>query len=292
MPTVAGPLVPRRRLAAELRRLREKAGKSLADVANELEVSTSKLSRLENAQGSPQISDVKVLAGIYGVAGTLEGDRLLRWARDGRRQAWWAEYSHVLFANTADYLAFEYEATLLRVFMNSIVPGLLQTPDYARALIRSMEPDLSAEETDKVIELRAYRRQFLFERESQGPLELRVVMHEACLMQQVGSDETMKEQLEELATWTDKSNVTVHVLPFTADPHLMITCPFNHFEFHDALDRDLVQIENHAGFYTIEEEQQVKRYHRAFDALTKRSMGRVESAAHLREVAGKRYNQH
>jgi transcriptional regulator with XRE-family HTH domain len=288
MPGVTGPLVPRRRLADELRRLRERAGKNLADVAEELEVSTSKLSRLENAQGSAQISDVRVLASLYGVdAATTE--KLVRWAREGRRQGWWSDYSDVLYANTDVYLAFESEAAVSRVFMNSIIPGLLQTADYTRELLRSMEPGLTSEEVDRVIELRGRRRQFLHKRESRDPLELRVVVHETCLLQMVGSRDVMREQLRELTTWLDRPNVTVQVLPFSAAPHLMITCPFTHFEFDDALDRDLVQLESHAGLYNLEEEPRVKRYLRAFEALTKRSMTPEESAHRINDVIADKY---
>src|SRR4051794_6581500 len=124
MPSPQGPLLPRRRLGAELRRLR--GNQTLDEVAAETLISTSKLSRLENGQGVPQPRDIRDLIVFYG-ADRATADRLRRWMNDGRRQAWWREYSEVISESFDVFLDFESGASVIRTYMPLVLPGLLQT---------------------------------------------------------------------------------------------------------------------------------------------------------------------
>src|SRR5580692_9784145 len=168
-PSVAGPLVPRQRLAQELRRLREEASLTLDQVAASVEdISTSKLSRLENAQGSPRARDVMELTRLYGIAGTELADKLLRWVRAARRQGWWSDYSsQEIYPGLDAHLAYESDATIARVYTIPILPVLLQTPDYSRAYYMSREPWHSEQALGQLIEIRTRRQEALSSREGQ-----------------------------------------------------------------------------------------------------------------------------
>lgn len=282
-----GPIVPRKRLAAELKRLREAANRTLDQVASDLLISTSKLSRLENAQGSPQARDVRDLAIYYGVASTPLGDKLMRWSRDGRRQAWWANYQVVLDRDPSfdAYLAYETEASIARVYTLPYVAGLLQTADYTRSLISAMDAWRTPEEVDRFVQVRRLRQQGLTHREGLPPLELSTIIHESCLTQFVGSPSIMRDQLEALLKFVMLPNVEIRVLPGSSEAHTMNTCTWSYFVFsEDTFDRDVVQTESHAGFFHIERHEQVKRYDRAFEELTRRSLDIQDSCELIRSV--------
>jgi transcriptional regulator with XRE-family HTH domain len=190
-----GPAIPRRRLGAELRRLREDVGLSLEQAAAALECSTSKISRLETGKGLPKQRDVRDLVRLYGK--TAEGDleRLLRWAREGARAGWWQEYTPLLsqatfvFDGVDRYVALESGASRLTCFDNAAFHGLLQAPDYARTIIRTLLPDYTAEEIEKMVEFRLRRQDFLHRPD--GPLRLDTVVDEAVFRRFVGGSEVM-----------------------------------------------------------------------------------------------------
>lgn len=276
MAPVQGPIVPRKRLGAELRRLREESGQTLEEVANTLLVSMSKLSRLENAQGSPQARDVRDLAVHYGIANQPLGRQLVQWANAGRRQGWWARYDEVIERNLFfdTYLAYETEASVSRVYTIPYVTGLLQTAAYTAALYRSMEPNRTAEEVRRFVEVRARRQEALMKRADMEPLQLETVLHESCLQQLVGSGEVMREQLEYLLEAMALPNVYLRILPFSAPPHRMNSSTWTYFLFEGELDRDVVNTESHVGFMFMEKGDEVRQYDRAFAELRKRSADR------------------
>jgi transcriptional regulator with XRE-family HTH domain len=281
---VTGPLVPRQRLAQELRRLREEANLTLEQVATALEFSTSKLSRLENAQGSPRARDIRDLAQFYGIAGTDLADKLNRWVRAARRQGWWNSYPDEIWPGLDAHLAYESDATIARVYTIPILPVLLQVPDYTRAYYRSREPWHSEETLDQLIEIRARRQAALHSREGQPPLELVAVTHEASLRQRVGSVQTMRAQLDELLERSTAPNIQLYVLPFTAQPVLTCTCSYAYFEYGEEIDQDVVHIETHAGFRHVEKPDEVKRYRRYYDDLVAVSLTMDKSRALIREM--------
>ncbi|MGH4018915.1 MAG: helix-turn-helix domain-containing protein [Pseudonocardiaceae bacterium] len=282
-----GPIVPRKRLGTELKRLRDESDRTLDEVAHTLMISTSKLSRLENAQGSPQARDVRDLAVYYEVAETALGERLMRWAREGRRQGWWADYDEVIHRNESfdTYLAYETEATIARVYTIPYVTGLLQTADYTRALTSAMWRWNTDKEVDRLVQVRLRRQQGLTHREGLPPLELRAILHESCLTQFVGSAEIMRAQLETLLKAPSMfPKVDLRVLPASAEPHQMNTCTWSYFMFSDSLDRDVVHLETHAGYRHIESDEQVKRYDRGFEELSRHSLIPEESNDLIRSV--------
>ena len=287
MSAVSGPVVPRRRLAAELRRLRTQAGRTLDEVAEELMISTSKLSRLEKGQGSPQSRDVRDLIRLYEIENTPLAETMMRWVRAARRQGWWHDYSYTssgAMSGMDAHLAYESEASTARVYTIPFLPSLLQTPDYARALYESMEPWRGRAEIDQLIRLRLARLELLNSREDNEPLRLVAISHECCLRQLVGSTDIMREQLRALDGYFDRPNVELRILPFHALPAFTTNCMFAYFEFDDALDRDVVHVETHAGFRYIETTEQVSQYRRHYDDLIRRALIPADSRELVRST--------
>jgi len=265
-------------LATALRDLREERQYSLDHVARELMFSVSKLSRLEKAQGVPQLRDVRDLVNFYGLAGEPQGNRLMNWARDGRRRGWWTDFSDVLPAEDHEFIGYENEASVSLQYSIPVMPGLLQTESYARALIAKMRAGASEEEVHRVVETRLIRQRNLLGREGDAPpLELRVILHEVCLLQSVGSHKALRDQLESLIKASKADNVDIGVLPFSADPHGATTSMWQHFSFGEDVDRDVVFLETSAGFLYVEDEVATRRFHRWFDELTRRSLDPAKS---------------
>jgi transcriptional regulator with XRE-family HTH domain len=271
---VTGPLGPRRHIAAALKQLREDSGKLLNDVAQDLMISTSKLSRLENAQGKPLPRDIRDLVRYYEIERTPLADRLQTWVAAAQRRGWWTDFDDEVLSGIDAHLAYEADATVERTYTLPFVPALLQTQDYARAIFHDMERR-SEDEIDQLLEVRQLRRQALHERENLPPLQLVAVTHESSLRQSVGSPHIMRDQLDALVEHSKAPNVSLHVLPFTAAPVFTMTCMYAYFEYQDALnlEQDVVHIETHAGFWSIEDPGRVAEYRKAHDAMVQASLG-------------------
>src|SRR5262249_11127175 len=194
MAKVTGPIGPRRNIAATLKQLRERDQKLLTDVADDLLISTSKLSRLENAQGKPQLRDIRDLIRYYGIEGTPQAEQLRRWVAAADRPGWWTEYDDDVLGDVTEHLAYEAEAAVLRVYTLPFLPALLHTEAYARALIQNIEPrsadyarasfedteDDSPENVEELVKLRMERQKVLTSRrEGLDPLKLVAVTHQS-----------------------------------------------------------------------------------------------------------------
>lgn len=273
---VTGPLVPRRRIAAELKRLRDERGHSLEQVAEALLISTSKLSRLENAQGRPQQRDIRDLVGYYGIEGTELATQLGRWVRSASRQGWWTNFSDSLLKDLDVHLAYESEADTARLYTIPILPVLLQTPDYTRAYYHQIE-GRPEKDIGELLDIRLKRQEALKSRPDLPPLKLVAVTHESSLRQRVGSPQVMRGQLNALIERSMEPNVWFHVLPFTAPASFSMTCMYAHFEYADSKEPGIVQIETHAGFLSEETPARVRRYRAAHDALVQASLSTEKS---------------
>jgi hypothetical protein len=275
---VTGPLGPRRAIAAALKQLREDRGRLLNDVAQDLDgISTSKLSRLENAQGRPNLRDIKDLIRYYQVEGTPEAERLEEWVEAAQRPGWWTDYDDNLVAGTLKaYLGNEVDAVVERVYTIPFVPALLQTMDYARAIFRDMErrPD---REIRQMLEIRLRRQEALRRRDGLKPLRLVAVTHETALRQIVGSPGIMRDQLDALLERAAAPNIDLRVLPFTAKPTWTMTCMYAYFQYADSGESDVVHIETHNGFFSLWNTEQVKEYRVAHDRLMRASLDQEKS---------------
>jgi transcriptional regulator with XRE-family HTH domain len=287
---VTGPLGPRRNIAAVLRQLREESGKNLSEVADDLLISTSKLSRLENAQGRPQPRDIRDLIRYYGVEDAPLGASLQRWVKAAQRQGWWTDFDDEVLGSVLGgfgldaHISYEEDATVARVYTLPFLPALLQTIEYATALFRDME-HRSGDEISQLLEVRNRRKQALISREGLEPLKLVAVTHESALRQAVGSPEIMRAQLDALVEESKAPNVSLHVLPFEATPVFTMACMYAYFEYEGAgMEQDVVHIETHAGYWSIEDPVKVAEYRKAHDALVKASLNIADSRELIRSI--------
>ena len=233
------PKVRRRRLGIELRQLREAAEYTIEQVAARLEVSDSKISRIENGQVGATPRDVRDMAALYGVTGQRM-ENLMQLARETREKPWWYEYSDLKL----DYAAYEAEASSILLFAPMLVPGLMQTADYARAVLRGIRYDLPPERIERLVDFRMKRQTLLVQ---PNPPSLWVVIDEAVLCRMIGGPKTMHEQLEKLIELAGQPNVTLQLLPFSGGAHAGLDGPFYIIRYLEPTDRDMIFFE-HAGF--------------------------------------------
>lgn len=286
MSAEGGPSIPRRRLGAELRKLREGARLRIEDVAAELECSVSKVSRLETGKGIPKARDVRDLLDRYGVDDPEYRDRVMRWAREGQSQGWWTQYSDVLAPDPHDplsathlerYIALEADATRIESFEPIVVHGLLQTEDYARAILATLSADGSAAGLKRRVEVRMRRQRRLYD--AQDPLRLRVVLDEAVLHRSVGGDEVMRAQLRRLLDDGARDNIDIRVMPFHSGAHQAVAGSFVLLDFPETAVHDLVYVESHLGAVYLEKDGDVATYTQLFRSLVDVALDPVEAAS-------------
>ena len=241
MPPVSGPLGPRRRIATTLSNWRSETGQSLAEVQEVTLISTSKLSRLENAEGKPRLRDVRDLIRHYGKEGTSQAGQLERWVKAAEVPGWWTGFSDEVLQDRGRldiHLAYEADAAVERVYTLPFVPVLLQTNEYAEAVYRDMErrPE---DQIGPLMDIRRMRKEALRQREGLDPLKLVAVTHECTLRQVVGSPEILRNQLDELLVRSDEENISLYVFPFSAEPVFTMTCMYAYFEYQDPEDLEM-----------------------------------------------------
>jgi transcriptional regulator with XRE-family HTH domain len=271
-----GPLLHRRRLGAELRRLRGE--RTLEEVAEATLISTSKLSRLENGQGVPQPRDIRDLVQFFGLD-TGAADRLRRWASAGRRQAWWRVYAGALPANLDIYLDYESGASTIRQYASSMVPPLLQTSAYAAHLYRALPPVRNEETVKRLVEIQLRRQELLVD--SDTAPQFIVVLDEAVLHRPFGRPADVQEQLDHLQSVSRQRNVSLRVLPFESGLHAGLQGHFTTLHYADDIDRDIVVVESHTVERFLEQQSDVLEYLQIFDSLTRKTLDHDESRAFL-----------
>ena len=237
-----GPVVTRRRLGGELRRLRDGAGLKLDDVALKLECSPSKISRLENGKGIPKWRDVRDMLDVYGLAQGEERTQLLEWVETGQRGMWWSRFSDVLPPDLATYLEFEWDASSIHAYESRVVHGLLQTPDYARAVLRAAWTGQRSErEIDQLVEVRLERQQALA---PEHGLSLHCILDESALYRVIGSPEIVRRQIDRLVEHAEAEHIDVRILPFSAGLVLQGLMPFAKLDFSSGIEHGLIYCES------------------------------------------------
>jgi transcriptional regulator with XRE-family HTH domain len=272
------PTIRRRRLGAELRRRREAAGVTIDGVAERLECSASKISRIETGHTSATPRDVRDMLEIYGVLGA-ECDELVQIAREARQKGWWHPYSTVL---TGAYVGLEAAAQSVRAYEQQVVPGILQTEEYAKAMIKAARPDITADEVDRRVRVRLGRQSLL---NQDDPIELWVVLDEAVVSRPVGGDGVMRAQLERLVEASDLPNVTLQILPFEAGGHAGMDGTFAILDFPEPSDPDVVYAENATGGLFLEKGDELRKYTFIFDHIRAAALGPEESVAYIAKLA-------
>ena len=265
MPTRSSPTVKRRRLAAELRKAREAAGLTIEDVAEKLEWSSAKISRIENAHVGVLPRDVKFLLSTYGHSDSDElWDVLLTLARESRQKGWWHQYGDAIPDWFQVYVGLEAEAATINCYRAEFMHGLLQTRDYARAVHRASLPSARDEEIEQLVEVRMARQELLT---SDDAPQLWLILNEAVLRRVVGGCAAMHAQLERLSDATGLPSVTVQVIPFSSGAHASMDGSFTILGFSDDIDPQTVYLEYQSGSIYLEKREEVSRYRLIFDHL-------------------------
>ena len=206
--------------------------------------------------------------------------------KDAQRPGWWTEFDVLLGTGGLDaHVAYEADAAVERTYTLPFLPALLQTDDYAAAIFRDMD-GRSDDEVRQLVEVQRIRQAALSSREDLPPLELIAVTHESALRQVIGSAAIMRAQLNALVERPGSQHVRLYVLPFTARPVFSMTCMYAYFEYRDidTLGQDIVQIETHAGFLTLEDSAQVARYRAAHNSLVQACLTEDESRARIAQI--------
>ena len=253
------PKVRRRRLGIELRQLREGAQYTIEQVAARLEVSDSKISRIENGQVGATPRDVRDMAALYGVTGQRM-ENLMQLARETREKPWWHEYGDLVI----DYAAYEAEASSILLFSPMLVPGLLQTADYARAIIRAIHFDMPPEKVERLVEFRMKRQTLLTE--PNAPT-LWAVIDEAVLCRMIGGTKVMHQQIKNLIEVASMPNVTLQVLPFSGGAHAGLDGPFYVIRFFEPTDRDMIYFEHTRWEHYLDDPETIKVHLSLFDHI-------------------------
>lgn len=283
MPRPESPTVRRIMLGIRLRALRTRAGVAADDAAHHIARTDSTISRMETGQSSVPARVLERLVDLYG-ATPEETAQLTELAKAARQRGWWQRYGEVLHPGFELYLGLEAEATEIDIYANEWVPGLLQTPEYARAIM-SVEPRRpSDEEIQRRVESRLARQAIL---EGDEPVQYWAVLSEAVLRRIVGGPEIMAEQLHALALKARKRNVKLQVLPFSCGAHPAVSGAFTlaTLDLGDAAVAEYAYVENRAGSIMMDKAAEIEIHRLTFDALRADALGPGRSIALIEKAA-------
>ncbi|MET7569366.1 helix-turn-helix transcriptional regulator [Streptomyces sp. NPDC005492] len=279
-----GPAVRRRKLGAELRALRAEAGLTSGEAARLVGWHQSKVSRIETGASGVKPPDVRLLLDAYQVSDAQLRDMLLVLAGsddNGGRHHWWHAYRGVLPPAYRDFISLESQASTIRNLETSVVPGLLQTPEYARAVTRAAVGGLDndgADRLDTLVRVRLARQDVL---RADPPLSLSVVLDEAVLRREVGGPGVMARQLDRLVEAARLPQVRLQVLPFAAGAHIGITGPFVIFSFPSTSDLDVVVLDHLTSSLYLERKEDLEAYSEAFNTLQFHALSPEDSLDHI-----------
>jgi transcriptional regulator with XRE-family HTH domain len=272
------PTVRRRELGSLLRALRNERGLTVDQVAAELLCSPSKVSRMETGHRGATARDIRDLCRIYGVTDPAQQAHLTRLAAEGKQQGWWQSFELDYFAT---FVGLEEAATATKNFQSTAVPGLLQIPDYARAMHKSNVPEIPAERIDQLIQVRLTRQRSLTK---DPPLQLWSIIDEAVLRRLVGGYRVMRDQVRHLANAAQRSNVTIQIIPFSVGAHPAMESTFDILEF-SGVTPSVVYVEGLVGHMYLERLSDLQRYEQVFDHLRQMALSPQDSIELLAETA-------
>lgn len=273
----SGPVVIRILLGAELRRLREIAGVTPQQAAREIGASESKISRMERGRNALKYDDVAELLFFYGVSDETVREELLSLARRANQPGWWHSYHDVLPDWFQPYVGLEAAALRIRSYEAHYIPGLLQTPDYAAAVIAL--DGFPPEEVERRVGLRQARQR----RFRDGAVRLWVVIDEAALRRRFGGGDVMRGQLEELSASAKLPNLTLQVNPFTSGGHTALN-GFSILRFPDRQMTDVIYVEQLTNALYLDKREEVDAYTLAMDRLSVISVSPDESVEIINRI--------
>jgi len=271
---LSGPTAVRIALGTQLRRLREDRNVSVAEAAQVIRATHSKISRLERGRSGPKQRDVADLLSLYGVADEVQRAQLLALARQASTPGWWQQYSDVVPDWFELYIGLERAAAAIQAYEVQFIHGLLQTEEYARAVVRIGREDVPAEQISRRVSVRMTRQQLLTQ---PGPAEVWAVLDEAALRRSPGGPELMSRQLEHLLQVAELPNVTVQVVPFGAGPHAAAGGPFAILRFPQPDVPDLVYLEQLSSALYLDDPDDVASYMAVMRQLQVQAMTEADS---------------
>ena len=260
-----GPTVRRILLGSQLRRLREQKGISREDAGYHIRASESKISRMELGRVSFKERDVADLLTLYGVTDEAERAPLLAMVRDANQPGWWHSFSDVLPNWFQPFIGLEEAASLIRTYELQFIPGLLQTEDYARAVISQGNLGASSDLIERRVSVRMSRQKVL---SRPNPPRLWVVIDEAALRRPIGGTKVMRAQLEHLINVSQQPHLTLQIMPFAFGAHAAEGGAFSILRFPESDLPDVVYLEQLTGAAYLDKREEVDVYMEAMNRLT------------------------
>lgn len=257
------PTVRLRRLAAELRKYRAAAKLTREQVTDKTAINEVTLYRIETGRARPQKRTLLALLDLYEVDEPRRSE-LVELSRSAEYPGWLRKYQSELPEVYTAYISFEAEARSERNYESLFIPGLLQTEDYTRAVVKAGLPTANHDEVERYVQARMERQAVLAK---ERPLQLWAIFDEAAIRRVVGGGHIMKAQTRHLIEACERPHVTVQVIPFDKGAHPGMHGSFIHLDFPDSADADLVYVESMAGDLFLEEEPEIRRYTSAFDHM-------------------------
>lgn len=272
------PSMRRRRVAGELRRLREESELSADEVATRLSWPASKVSRIENRKAGVSQQDLRKLLDLFGATDQSYRDELEQIRRRASERGWWENFGPAVSSEYANLIMLEDESQAIRSYGSELVPGLLQTPDYARAISRVGHPSGTAKEIDRRVEVRMERQEMLARSNPRQP-RLHVILNEAVLARRIGGPNVMADQIRHLMKDREGANISVRILPFTAGEHAALTGQFSLLTLRDEDKPVFVHIEGATSSLTLEKADQVQPYEEMWESIADKAISADDSRA-------------
>ncbi|ONI69196.1 transcriptional regulator [Kribbella sp. ALI-6-A] len=277
-----GPTALRIMLGAHLRRLRERAGVSRADAGWAIRGSESKISRLELGRVGFKQRDVLDLLTLYDVRDDAERERLLQLARDANNPGWWHQYGDVTPDWFDAYLGLEAAASLIRTYEVQFVPGLLQIPEYTRAVAQlTATGDRTEDEIEQFVALRRTRQEAL---DREPPLKLWAIVEESALQRPIGGPEVLRAQLTALLEAIERPNITLQIIPTASTGHAASGGAFSVLRFPEADLPDVVYLEHLTSALYLDKRDDVDSYTKLLDTLASTIPPPQDTAEHLKAL--------
>jgi transcriptional regulator with XRE-family HTH domain len=278
-------MVQRRRLRTDLRRARQEVGLTQDQVATAMEWSLSKLIRIETGSVGISTNDLKVLLDLYQIHDELRVNQLIELARGSRQLSWWSKYRDSASHQYLQFIEYEEAASIIRQHEPILIPGILQTKEYATRVIRELyRGEMSADRLQALVDIRMTRQQLLTR---SNPIDATFLIDEAAIQRLVGDKDIAAAQISKLRAFGDKPGVTIGMVPLAAGLHRAMTDSFVLLEFADPEDTDVLFIEeSHDSIFSQDEAGEITTYREIFEQLRGSSLSTKDTQDYLAEFAG------
>jgi predicted XRE-type DNA-binding protein len=279
------PLILRRRLRTELLTLRAQENLTQQQVAEAMDWSLSKMNRIEKAKSGISTNDLKALLRLYGITDKEQIDELLALARGAKQSPWWRRYNDVAPAGLLELMDYESASSAISQFETTFVPGILQTEEYASAVLQVFYDEKSTESVARLVDLRTQRRGLLT---SEDAPEFSFVLDESVIRRPVASRSAMSQQIQRLASIAELPNVTIQIVPFAAGLYPGMKGAFELVHFEDAPDEDLVFTEGSRADadFISDKPEETQGYREAFERIIGVALSPSDSVKRLLKAAG------